>query len=211
MARIIFVVVAVMLGACAVSTDYDPYVAAVDNQLERRSYQTREIAEADYQHLVTAVIEARYLRFRPDAQHVIRAHDLSGRFVAQSSRFAIHARDHPIPNPTKITERGEHRLGPLEPTSVDGFAIANLLDDVTPFVDFVALSDALELASDGVHFDRAHVVSTQRNRPGLHQGLVRSRVWPRVREQSDGEYGRSAGQRNPNGALSSQHDFAGRP
>ena len=44
------------LCACAVSTDYDPYVAAVGSQLERRSYQTREIEDADYPRLVSAVI-----------------------------------------------------------------------------------------------------------------------------------------------------------
>jgi hypothetical protein len=55
-ARMLLVVPLFSLCACAVSTDYDPYVAAVENQLERRSYQTREIEDAGYQQLVIALI-----------------------------------------------------------------------------------------------------------------------------------------------------------
>ena len=44
------------LAGCATSTDYDPYVAAVENQLQTRSYQTRQIEDTDYNRLVTAVI-----------------------------------------------------------------------------------------------------------------------------------------------------------
>jgi hypothetical protein len=51
------------LGLCSVlfvcgcsSANYDPYVAAVSNQLEVRSYQTRQFEDAEYQPLVTAVI-----------------------------------------------------------------------------------------------------------------------------------------------------------
>ena len=55
-ARILIIGALLGLCACAVSTDYDPYVAAVENQLERRSYQTREIEDSDYQPLVVAVI-----------------------------------------------------------------------------------------------------------------------------------------------------------
>lgn len=45
-----------VLAGCAISTDYDPYVAAVENQLQARSYQTRVLEDTDYDHLVTAVI-----------------------------------------------------------------------------------------------------------------------------------------------------------
>ena len=44
------------LAGCATSTDYDPYVTAIDNQLQARSYQTRQIADTDYNRLVSAVI-----------------------------------------------------------------------------------------------------------------------------------------------------------
>lgn len=44
------------LAGCATSSDYDPFVAAVDSQLETRSYQTREIGDTDYQALVTAIV-----------------------------------------------------------------------------------------------------------------------------------------------------------
>jgi hypothetical protein len=44
-----------ILAGC-ISTDYDPYVTAVENQLETRSYQTREINDAGYQQLLIAVI-----------------------------------------------------------------------------------------------------------------------------------------------------------
>jgi hypothetical protein len=53
-----FIAMAALLGlaGCAVSTDYDPYVAAVENQLQTRSHQTRQIEGTDYDRLVTAVI-----------------------------------------------------------------------------------------------------------------------------------------------------------
>ena len=36
------------LAGCATTTDYDPYVTAIDNQLQARSYQTRQIEDTDY-------------------------------------------------------------------------------------------------------------------------------------------------------------------
>lgn len=47
-----------LLSGCAVGTknQYDPYVAAVDNQLQSRSIQTRKIADTDYTRLMSAVI-----------------------------------------------------------------------------------------------------------------------------------------------------------
>ena len=53
-----FIAMAALLGlaGCDVSTDYDPYVAAVENQLQTRSHQTRQIEGTDYDRLVTAVI-----------------------------------------------------------------------------------------------------------------------------------------------------------
>lgn len=44
-----------LLAGCS-TADYDPHVAAVENQLQARSIQTREIEAADYQSLMTAVI-----------------------------------------------------------------------------------------------------------------------------------------------------------
>lgn len=44
------------LGSCANSTDYDPFVAAVDSQVETRSYQTRQIEDTGYQALMAALI-----------------------------------------------------------------------------------------------------------------------------------------------------------
>ena len=44
-----------MLGACT-TTDYDPYVAATENQLETRRYQTRDFPDIDYQQLMQAMI-----------------------------------------------------------------------------------------------------------------------------------------------------------
>ena len=44
-----------ILAGC-ISTDYDPYVTAVENQLETRSYQTREFNDAGYKQLLIAVI-----------------------------------------------------------------------------------------------------------------------------------------------------------
>lgn len=52
--RLILVFAALLTG-CA-SADYDPHVAAVENQLKARSIQTRDIDAADYQSVMTAVI-----------------------------------------------------------------------------------------------------------------------------------------------------------
>lgn len=54
--RMIVLIALLGLVGCAVSTDYDPYVAAVENQLQTRSHQTRQIEGTDYNRLVTAVI-----------------------------------------------------------------------------------------------------------------------------------------------------------
>ena len=56
MKRLIFALLAATLFAGCASTDYDPYVAAVENQLEARSIQTREIEADSYRELMTAVI-----------------------------------------------------------------------------------------------------------------------------------------------------------
>ena len=52
--RLSLVLVALLTG-CA-TADYDPHVAAVENQLQARSIQTREIEAASYQELMTAII-----------------------------------------------------------------------------------------------------------------------------------------------------------
>jgi PBP1b-binding outer membrane lipoprotein LpoB len=46
---------AALLAGCATS-DYDPHVAAVENQLQARSIQTRELQAASYKDVMTAVI-----------------------------------------------------------------------------------------------------------------------------------------------------------
>lgn len=51
----ISLVLAALLAGCS-TTDYDPHVAAVENQLQARSIQTREIEAASYQELMTAII-----------------------------------------------------------------------------------------------------------------------------------------------------------
>lgn len=51
----IALIAAAILAGCA-STGYDPYVAAVENQLQARSIQTRELEAASYRELMTAVI-----------------------------------------------------------------------------------------------------------------------------------------------------------
>ena len=48
-------VLALTLAGCS-TIDYDPHVAAVENQLQARSIQTRKIEAESYQSLVTAVI-----------------------------------------------------------------------------------------------------------------------------------------------------------
>jgi hypothetical protein len=53
--RILLACVILLLGACA-STDYDPYVAATANQLETRSYQTREFSSVGRQQLMQAMV-----------------------------------------------------------------------------------------------------------------------------------------------------------
>jgi hypothetical protein len=51
----IALIAAAFMAGCS-STAYDPYVAAVENQLQARSIQTREIESASYRDLMTAVI-----------------------------------------------------------------------------------------------------------------------------------------------------------
>lgn len=46
---------AALLAGCA-TADYDPHVAAVENQLQARSIQTRELEAASYNDVMTAVI-----------------------------------------------------------------------------------------------------------------------------------------------------------
>jgi hypothetical protein len=53
--QILLATVLLMLGACA-STDYDPYVAATENQLATRSYQTRDFTDVEYPQLMQAMI-----------------------------------------------------------------------------------------------------------------------------------------------------------
>lgn len=52
------IIAVLLLSGCAsaIRTDYDPYVAAVDNQLQNRSEQTRQIGVSDYNRLVSAII-----------------------------------------------------------------------------------------------------------------------------------------------------------
>jgi hypothetical protein len=53
--RVLLATVIFLLGACA-STDYDPYVAATANQLETRSYQTRDFSNVGHQQLMRAMV-----------------------------------------------------------------------------------------------------------------------------------------------------------
>ena len=53
--RILLATLMSMLGAC-VSTDYDPYVAATANQLETRSYQTRDFSDVGHVQLMQAMV-----------------------------------------------------------------------------------------------------------------------------------------------------------
>lgn len=53
--RIFSLCVFLLCGGCS-TTDYDPYVAATDNQLKTRSYQTRDFEDVEYEHLLHAVI-----------------------------------------------------------------------------------------------------------------------------------------------------------
>ena len=53
--RTLCVAVLLLLGGCS-STDYDPYVSASGNQLETRSYQTRDFEDIEYRQLVQAVV-----------------------------------------------------------------------------------------------------------------------------------------------------------
>lgn len=52
---VVGLIVSAAVTGCA-TTDYDPHVAAVENQLEARAMQTRELGADSYQALVTAVI-----------------------------------------------------------------------------------------------------------------------------------------------------------
>lgn len=45
-----------LLALAGCTASYDPYVAAIDNQLASRSYQTRDMQSTEYTRLVTAVI-----------------------------------------------------------------------------------------------------------------------------------------------------------
>ena len=56
MKRICMAVIAAALLAGCASSDYDPHVAAVENQLQARSIQTRELEAANYRDMMTAVI-----------------------------------------------------------------------------------------------------------------------------------------------------------
>ncbi len=51
----IALLVALGLAGCT-TADYDPHVAAVENQLEARSIQTRELEARNYRDMMTAVI-----------------------------------------------------------------------------------------------------------------------------------------------------------
>jgi hypothetical protein len=53
--RILLATLLSILGACA-STDYDPYVAATANQLETRSYQTRDFSDVGHRQLMQAMV-----------------------------------------------------------------------------------------------------------------------------------------------------------
>ena len=54
--HLIIIATLLALSGCITTTDYDPYVTAIDNQLQVRSYQTRQIEDTDYNQLVSAVI-----------------------------------------------------------------------------------------------------------------------------------------------------------
>jgi len=56
MRRLCFGIAALCCLTGCVATDYDPYVAAVENQLETRSYQTRRFEDTDQEALISAVI-----------------------------------------------------------------------------------------------------------------------------------------------------------
>ena len=47
--------VLLLLGGCS-TTDYDPYVTATGNQLETRSYQTRDFEAVEYEQLLQVVV-----------------------------------------------------------------------------------------------------------------------------------------------------------
>ena len=53
--RTISVAVLILLAGCS-TTDYDPYVAATENQLATRSFQTRYFENAEYKQLLQSVV-----------------------------------------------------------------------------------------------------------------------------------------------------------
>lgn len=53
--RIPVLVIMLIVSGCA-TTDYDPYITATDNQLERRSYQSRNFLDVEYEGLMRAVV-----------------------------------------------------------------------------------------------------------------------------------------------------------
>jgi len=53
--RVLITTTILLLGAC-VSNDYDPYVAATTNQLETRSYQTRDFSNVGHKQLMQAMV-----------------------------------------------------------------------------------------------------------------------------------------------------------
>lgn len=55
--RIFLATVMLILGACvSPGAAYDPYVAATTNQLETRSYQTRDFSDVEYRLLMQAMV-----------------------------------------------------------------------------------------------------------------------------------------------------------
>ena len=55
--RILLATAMLILGACAnTGAVYDTYVAATENQLETRSYQTRDFSDVEYRKLMQAMV-----------------------------------------------------------------------------------------------------------------------------------------------------------
>ena len=64
MKHLTIMLVICLLAACA-STEYDPYVAALDRQMERRAYQTRsfeDIAETDLMRAIVSTLQDHHFR-----------------------------------------------------------------------------------------------------------------------------------------------------